>query len=616
MLRSVSWLRTTFAIATASFAAMALSAVAWAGPGYQPDSSLPSIALSAEVPVGVAVDQSSQVIYVAEASTKLTSIQPGLIEQLSSSGAPTASSPFSTGGQDFFISVAVNPVTHGIYAYQIEGSTPQGPKGTPEVSAFSSAGALGNSFSLANAQAETLAADSSGRLFFPNNVAGGVQIFSSTGTLESTITCGSCPGGSFVTPQAVALDSAGKLYVVDSAGGGRVLKLSSSGTYESTLQSGEGAVAVAVDTSSNDVFVGTLTGGTYHVVAYDSSGAEFDDFGAGLATKSMLDPISGQLAVNSTTHRVYLTNPGGGNLRVFERIASIPAPTATVAAPNPVGQVDATLRATVDPKGHVLSGCAFEYTDHADFLANGFDDAETAPCPGVVGGSGATPLSVKVTGLAAATSYDYRISAESHGGQAQSTSQSFQTLPALPPDVTTGTASSLTKSSAILGGTVNPKGGTISSCRFEYVTEAAFQSGGFGGAATKTCLSVPTGNVPNSVSAKATGLATATSYRFRLVATNNSGTTQAPPASFATTTETCAENPTFCPPPETSPQVPSAPAQVEAGPVLLPITTPKPRPRSLKCRKGFKKKKVRGKPKCVRIKKHRRKHRRKHRKRH
>lgn len=604
MSRLVSRSRASIVVAVASFVAMALAATAaWAGPGYQPASSKPSIDLSAEVPVGVAVDQSSQVIYVAEASKNLFNLQPGLVEQLSSSGTPTASSPFGTGGQDFFVSVAVNPVTHGIYAYQIEGSTPQGQKGISKVSTFSSTGALGTSFLPSNAQAETLAADSSGRLFFPNDVAGGVQIFSSGGTLEGTITCGGCPGGSFVKPQAVAFDSAGKLYVVDSASGGRVVKLSASGTYESTLQSGEGAVAVAVDTSSNDVFVGTLTGGTYHVVAYDSTGAEFDDFAAGLATKSIIDVISGQLAVNSTTHRVYLTNPGGGNLRVFERIASIPAPTATIAAASPVGQVDATLRATVNPKGHVLTTCAFEYTDHADFLANGFANADLAPCPGVVGDAEAVALSAKVAGLAPSTSYDYRIKVQSHGGGVESTSQSFQTLPPLPPEATTGAASALTKTTATLAGTVNPKGGTVSSCRFEYVTEAGFQSGGFAAATTKACSTVPSGNVVSNVSAKITGLTAGTAYRFRLAVTNNSGTTQAPEASFATVAETCAENPVFCPPPTTS----QPPAQVEAGPTPIspPVGTPQPQPKPLKCRKGFKKKKVRGKLKCVRAKKRR-----------
>ncbi len=579
---------------------------AWAGPGYELDSTSPSISLGAEIPIGVAVDQSSQAIYVAELSRSLLNIQPGQVEQLTPSGTPTASSPFGTGGQDFFISVAVNPVTHGVYAFQQESPTPSGTRGVTKISTFSSAGVLGTSFAPVKALAMTIAADASGRLFYPNDAAGSVQIFSSSGALEGSVTCAGCPGGSFAKPQAVAFDSAGKLYVVDVANGGRVVKLSLSGgsyAYESTLPGAAGAVAVAVDSSSGDIFVGRLTSGEYHVVAYNSAGVAFDDFGAGLVTKALIEGFTGQLAVNATTHDVYLTSPGGRRLWVLERVASIPAPTAGSMAPNPVGQIEATLRATVNPKEHVLTSCGFEYTDHADFLANGYANATTAPCPAVVGNEESTIISAKVKDLDPATSYDYRVKIANFGGSAEVPSQSFQTLPPLPPEATTGTASALTKTTATLAGTVNPKGGTVSNCHFEYIAEAGFQSGGFTGATSKACATTPSGNVNVNVSAKVTGLTVGTTYRARVVATNNSGTTQAADKTFATVAETCAENPQLCPP--ETPPTPAPPAQVEAGP--LPASPAPPQAKPLKCRKGFKKKLVRGKPKCVRVKKRTRK---------
>jgi len=585
---------------------MALAAPsALAAPGYRLASTAPSIPLAAEVPIGVAVDQSTQVIYVAEASRELASVKPGEIEQLSPSGTPTASSPFGTGGQDLFVSVAVNPVTHGIYAYQVEGSTPFGQKGETRLSTFSSAGALGTSFMPSNAQAATLAADSSGRLFFPNSVTQSVQIFSSSGALEGSITCAACSGGSFSTPQAVAFDAAGNLYVVDVGGGGRVVKLAPSGgsyAYASTLPNGAGAVAVAVDASSNVVFVGELEGGRYHVLAYDSSGTEFDDFGEGLVSPSQLTIVTGQLAVNSTTHAVYLSDPGGRKLWVFEPTGSIPPPTAATATPSPLGQVTATLRATVNPKGHTLTTCEFEYTDHADFLANGFINAKAAACPPLLGEDASTPIAAAVTGLTPSTSYDYRIRIGSYGGNAESGPQAFETLPPLPPEATTGTASALTKTTATLAGSVDPKGGTISNCHFEWVTEAAFGATGFSGAGSKACSPTPSGSGANAVTAKVSGLLAGTAYRFRVIATNNSGTGTAGDKAFATIAETCAENAALCPPAET-PQTPASAAQVEAGP--LPPPTARPQPKPLKCRKGFKKKKVRGKLKCVKVRKQR-----------
>jgi hypothetical protein len=578
---------------------------AWAGPGYQLDSSNPTISLAAEIPTGVAVDQSSEEIYVAELSKSLfPNLNPGEVEQLESDGTPTASSPFTTGGQDFFVAVAVNPVTHGIYAYQAEGETPLGKKGMSKMSGFSSSGVLGASFSPANSTATTLAADSSGRLYFPNTNGHSVQVFNSSGALESTLTCGGCQGGDFVEPTAVAFDGAGKLYVVD-RGNDRVVKLTpSAGSYafESTLQSGAGAAAIAIDTADGDTFVGDVVGSKYHVVAYDSSGTELDDFGTGLVHGSLAESATGQLAVNGTTHQVYLSDPGGKRLVVFERTASIPAPTAAVIAPPSVGQVEATLGATVNPKGHVLKTCHFEYTNHADFLANGYANAKTAACPALVGERESTAISTAVSSLTAGTSYDYRIQIGNHGGSAESGPQAFQTLPPLPPEATTETAKSITKTTATLAGSVNPKGGKISNCHFEYIDEASFQKAGFTGAASKNCATTPKGNVATVVTANVSALAAGTIYRFRVVATNNAGVGTATDKAFATVAETCVENAALCPLSGGG----SSSSATAPAPVVTPPSAPQPKP--LKCRKGFKKKKVRGKLKCVKVKKHRAKH--------
>jgi len=582
--------------------AFGASSSAMAGPGYQLDSSKPSISLSAEVPLGIAIDQTSQNIYVAEGTTNLFGEAPGQVEQLNSSGTPTADSPFATGGQDLFTAVAVNPANQGLYAYQLQAESPAGPLGTSKMSFFSLTGVLGSSFSPPNSATTSLAVNAAGRIIFPSSRGNAVLVLSSSGAVEATVTCSGCAGGAFSEPTEVALDSVGNLYVVDKASGGRVVKLAPSGAsyvYQSTLQSGAEAVAVGVDPSSNDVFVGAKAGGTYHITAYNSSGVAFDDFGVGLASEPPFAFGTGRLAANATTHKLYMSDSGGNKLWVFERIASIPAPTAGVVAPSAVGQVGATLQASVNPKGHVLSSCHFEYTDHADFLANGYANAQIVNCLGLVGSSGSTTVSVKASGLTPNTTYDYRVQVGSYGGSAEAGPQAFQTLPPLPPEATTGSVSALTTTSATLNGTVNPKGGPISNCHFEWVTEAAFQVGGFNGASTKACSPTPNGNVAGVVSAKIGGLTTATAYRFRVVATNNSGVGTATDQTFATLAETCSENAALCPPSDTPPvSSPPPPA-----PVVTPPTAPHPKP--LKCRKGFKKKKVRGKLKCVKVQKHR-----------
>src|ERR1700730_2921698 len=61
--------------------------------------------------------------------------------------------------------------------------------------------------------------------------------------------------------------------------------------------------------------------------------------------------------------------------------------------------------------------------------------------------------------------------------------------PVIFPDVSTGAATNVAPTSATLNGTVNPDGVNVTDCHFEYVTDTAFQAGGY------TDLS-PGGSVP------------------------------------------------------------------------------------------------------------------------
>lgn len=588
------------ALLLAATSSVAASSAA-AGPGYQSDPL--SIALGGEYAHGVAIDQASQSIYVTELTTDASNFAHGQIEQFTGSGVATANSPFVTGGEDAFTGVAVNPVTQGIYAYQTQVSTPGGIKGTSQMNIFSATGTPGGSFTPSKSTAPQLAADAAGRVYFPNDSTATVQVFDSAGTLKESISCTACAGGSFGKLTGVALDSAGNLYAVDINGGARVVKFKPSGgsfVYDSVLQSGKGAVAVGVDPSSDDVFIGDLDNDIYHVVAYDSTGAQFDDFGGGVIGGPPSGPeTSGQIAANATTHKVYVSDPKAKKVWIFDRVASIPAPAATTAAPASLGQLGATLKATVDPKGHGLTDCHFEYTDAADFQVNEFANAASVPCSAKPYGSTSVPVQARLDGLAPATDYDYRIAVTSNGGSANGTAQAFETLPPLPPAVTADSASLVTMTSATIAGSVNAHGGPISDCRFQYTDEAGFQKNGFTGAASSVCAPKPEGTTSVSVSAKISGLVAGTSYRFRVVATNNSGTAEAGDKTFATQAETCATNPALCPalPPAESPADAVLPL-----PVLQP---PAPAAKPLKCRKGFKKKRVHGKRKCVKIKKKR-----------
>jgi hypothetical protein len=99
---------------------------------------------------------------------------------------------------------------------------------------------------------------------------------------------------------------------------------------------------------------------------------------------------------------------------------------------------------------------------------------------------------------------------------------------AMPPTATTGDATSLTSSSAHLGGTVNPGLATVNDCHFEYGTTTAY------GSSVPCAASPGSGGDPVRVSAAVTGLSPGTTYHFRLVATNALGSTHGADASFAT----------------------------------------------------------------------------------
>src|SRR5439155_1172122 len=144
-------------------------------------------------------------------------------------------------------------------------------------------------------------------------------------------------------------------------------------------------------------------------------------------------------------------------------------------------------------------------------------------------GSGTSALSVSATiaGLQTGKLYHFRLVATSAGGTSQGADQTFTPVAvAAAPSVTTDAASGVTGTGATLNGTLNPNG-QASTWYFEYGPNT-----GYG---VKTAVkTTAAGTKPTSVSAPVSSLATGTTYHFRLVATNGSGTTLGGDQSFTT----------------------------------------------------------------------------------
>ncbi|MGO9248280.1 MAG: choice-of-anchor D domain-containing protein, partial [Solirubrobacteraceae bacterium] len=86
------------------------------------------------------------------------------------------------------------------------------------------------------------------------------------------------------------------------------------------------------------------------------------------------------------------------------------------------------------------------------------------------------------------------------------------------PAVETGAASSVAQTSATLNATVNPNGAAVSDCHFDYGTTTSY---GF----SKPCATPPgSGSIAVEVSSSIQGLNAATTYDYRIVATNSVGT--------------------------------------------------------------------------------------------
>lgn len=96
------------------------------------------------------------------------------------------------------------------------------------------------------------------------------------------------------------------------------------------------------------------------------------------------------------------------------------------------------------------------------------------------------------------------------------------------PEIEALSFAEVSRSDAELRATINP-GNLATDYTFEYVTLQHFEEVGFTDATVAGSGSIPAGKAGVAVSAVATGLSPATSYRFRVVATNEAADQESPP---------------------------------------------------------------------------------------
>jgi hypothetical protein len=230
--------------------------------------------------------------------------------------------------------------------------------------------------------------------------------------------------------------------------------------------------------------------------------------------------ISGLTASTTYHFRLVATNNAGtryGTDRTFTTLTPTGPPVVTTNSANLIASFSATLNGSVDPHG-LTTTVYFQYGTTTNYGLTTAIQSKT--------GNTYQNVTANISGLTASTTYHFRIVATNSAGTRYGSDRTFTTLSATgPPVVITNAATNIATNTATLNGTVDPHGLTTT-VYFQYGTTISY--GHTSASQSKT------GNTYQNVSANISGLTALTTYHFRIVGTNNSGTTYGGDRTFTT----------------------------------------------------------------------------------
>ena len=330
-----------------------------------------------------------------------------------------------------------------------------------------------------------------------------------------------------VKPVGLAVDASGDIF---KASDGSIEELTAAG--EGLVQIASGGVgAFAREPASGDLYA--VAGDSVERFVLNGSGQVVQP-GGGLCTPaptegcgpSDLSAIGyagagiGVVSRSGDTGDVLVSNPEG-EVDVFSQALTV-ADVTTGSASEQTG-TGVTLSGMVSPDGVVLSSCEFEYVPPGQFEDSEFTDVTASekvgcePAAGAISTTGETEVHAKLKGLTPGVTYHYRLVAGNENGESVGSSMEVSTLPA--PSIDAAAVRNLSGESADLTAEINPNG-SASTYWFEYG-----ESVGYG-----TRVPVPDGSVGEdsvdvAVSVHVSGLVAGRAYHWRVVATNENGTT-------------------------------------------------------------------------------------------
>jgi hypothetical protein len=352
-------------------------------------------------------------------------------------------------------------------------------------------------------QGASIAVDpTTGNLLVSDPGAEAVRRYNTSGTLLATISTPS------ISPTWLATAPDGSIYVAP-AGGSDITHLSGTGTVLGTI-AGVGSLDGLTFEPSKGLLVASV-GGT--LKTYSASGEFLSEVPSAGATG---------LAPNGSG---LLYGVSGGSINVYGTVAvpGVEAPVVSNLQPSSVH-----VSAEVDPGAGPPEGSRA----HFEYSADGGDSWTSTLDEGVerTGTDGPDTIEANLTGLALNTDYLVRVKALNSFISSTSSTTSFST-PEIAPVVETGVASDRTETSAVLHGSVNPAG-LQTTYHFEYGTTTAY------GSRAPLITDASAGNLRTSrqVSQLISGLASGTTYHYRLVGVNSIGTTSGADRTFTTLT--------------------------------------------------------------------------------
>jgi hypothetical protein len=242
------------------------------------------------------------------------------------------------------------------------------------------------------------------------------------------------------------------------------------------------------------------------------------DAGTGTAAVGVSATIT-DLAPSMTYHYRFVAANGSGVSHGADgtfTTSPAPAPDVATGGASGVSATAATLTGAVNPNGRPTSWF-FEYGTSAGY-------GSRTPAQNAGASTTAVGVSAPVARLQTGRTYHFRLVAQSDGGTSRGGDQTF--TPAAAPAATTRGASSVSAGGARLSGVVHPNG-QETSWHFDYGTSTDYGS-------STPARRAGSGTRSSGVSESISGLASGTTYHFRLVASNASGTTVGADQAFTT----------------------------------------------------------------------------------